>query len=76
MTDFKVENFDNNDFSIILEENNSKINNNINTISFFVEKNEKLRITKEGFYIEGRLASKDSDIYDAFKLWLEKNNKL
>jgi hypothetical protein len=40
-------------------------------IVFSIDNEERLRITPDGFYVEGRLVSEDKEIYDQFKSWIE-----
>ena len=40
------------------------------TIKFYIENKEYLKITRYGFYVEGRLAANDTEIYEAFKGFL------
>ena len=37
---------------------------------FYIEGKECLRITEDGFYVEGRLAANDTEIYEAFMRFL------
>ena len=40
-------------------------------ISFDIYGDNYLKITQEGFFIEGRLVVEDLEIYHAFKKWLD-----
>jgi hypothetical protein len=44
-------------------------------ISFDIYGHNYLKITHEGFFVEGRLVVEDLEIYDAFKNWLDKAQK-
>lgn len=49
--------------------------NSNRSITFNVEGKERLRITEEGFYVEGRLAANDTEIYEAFMGFLNQARK-
>lgn len=40
------------------------------SVKFHVGGEERLRIDKDGFYVDGRLVANDLEIYEAFKDWL------
>ena len=40
------------------------------SIRFLVADEERMRIEKEGFYVDDRLVARDLEIYEAFKDWL------
>lgn len=64
MTDF------NDKLTITEEPNNGDI------VFYLADKKEVLKITTDGFYIEGRLAANDTEIYHAFKKWLADSSAL
>jgi len=39
-------------------------------VTFDIEENTKLKITKEGFYVDGKKVVDDRQVYDAFVEWL------
>ncbi len=41
-----------------------------NSVLFNVDGRERLRISKDGFYVEGHLVANDTEIYEAFKDFL------
>ena len=43
-----------------------------NSIIFTLLGKEKIKITEEGFFIEGRLVENDKEIYQQFKSFIEK----
>jgi len=43
---------------------------NDNTISFSIEQEEVIKITKEGFYYKGEFVEDTSDVYENFSSWL------
>ena len=45
-------------------------------VTFHVGGEERLRIDKNGFYVDGRLVVGDLEIYEAFTNWLNQANKL
>lgn len=40
------------------------------SVTFHVGDKERLEITKDGFYVDGRLVANDTEIYQAFKDYL------
>ena len=43
-----------------------------NSIIFTLSGKEKIKITEEGFFVEGRLVENDKEIYQQFKSFIEK----
>jgi hypothetical protein len=40
------------------------------SIIFYIKDTERLRLAPDGFYVEGRLVANDTQIYEAFKAFL------
>ena len=40
------------------------------SIMFYIKGTERLRLAPDGFYVEGRLVANDTQIYEAFKAFL------
>jgi hypothetical protein len=47
-----------------------------NTISFLIENEVMIKITKEGFFWKGKLVEEDKEIYQIIKNFLKKSNAL
>ena len=58
------------DFPLAAFQDNSNRN-----FMFNIENKECLKITKDGFYVEGRLAANDTEIYEAFMGFLSGTRK-
>lgn len=61
-----------------IEQNDSHCIGSINqpeTIKFYIGDKECLEITRDGFYVEGRLVANDIEIYGAFKGFLSGRTK-
>ena len=40
------------------------------SIIFYIKDTERLRLAPDGFYVEGRLVASDTEVYEAFKAFL------
>ena len=47
-----------------------------NEISFFIHDKEMLRISPEGFYVEGKFIHEGKDVYDGFVNFLKLTNNI
>lgn len=45
-------------------------------IMFYIEGEEMIKLNKEGFHWKGKLVEDDEDIYDDFRIWLDKAMQL
>jgi hypothetical protein len=70
--------FDPEDDNLVLRSSATDIYNSLevrvpiddNTISFSIEQEEVIKITKEGFYYKGEFVEDTSDVYENFSSWL------